>query len=118
MHPGTSLPKPFQQALQLEKTRVIQATVSVLPQHTLSDVCVLQQADPIIQEVLVFWTQKQHSSYEKQKQLSQSTLILLWQWDHLVKRSGVTYHQGFHPDSMEEMFQLLLPAALTKKVLT
>lgn len=55
--PNTSLPKPLQQALQL--CRAIQITITVLPHHASFNMTYLQQTDPAIQKVLVFWSEKQ-----------------------------------------------------------
>lgn len=118
MLPGTSLPKPLQQALNMEKTVVNQATVMVLPQKTSSDICALQHADPVIQEVRRYWDQGRRPSYEERQQLSSPGLILLRQWSRFVERDGILYRQIFRPDGAEPMFQLLLPAVLIREVLT
>lgn len=118
MIPGTSLPKSLQEALQVHMSEVSQAAVMALPPHTPSDICALQQADPVIREVLAFWRLKQHPSYEERKRLSRPALSLLRQWDRLIERSGFLYRQVFRPDGVETVFQLLLPAALWEEVLT
>ncbi|RCU35030.1 hypothetical protein DVA81_18275, partial [Acinetobacter baumannii] len=78
----------------------------------------LQHTDPVIREVLVFWTRKQLPDREERKHVSQAALVLLRQWDRLVERSGVLYRQVFRPDGAEVVFQVLLPAALKTEVLT
>uniref|UniRef100_A0A3P8S9K2 Gypsy retrotransposon integrase-like protein 1 n=1 Tax=Amphiprion percula TaxID=161767 RepID=A0A3P8S9K2_AMPPE len=117
MLPGTSLPLPLQQALQLEGPEVTQTVVVALPQHLPANVCALQQADPVIQEILVFWRRKQHPDYEQRKQMSQPALALLRQWDQLVENSGILYRQVLRPDGAESVLQLLLPAVLKEEVL-
>lgn len=88
-----------------------------LPHHAHSDIGILQQADPVIQEALTFWTQKCRTNHEERKRLSPSTLVLLHQWDHLVQENGIWYRRVFRPDGAETVFQLLLPAALKEEVL-
>ena len=117
MLPGTAMPKPLQQALALREDEVIQATIVALPQHTTPEICILQQADPVILEFMPFFERKQRPSHEERAQLSQSALILLRQWDRLVERDGVLYRQVFRSDGAEPTFQLLLPEALTSEVL-
>ena len=116
MLPGTAMPKPLQQALALREDEVIQATIVALPQHTTPEICILQQADPVILEFMPFFERKQRPSHEERAQLSQSALILLRQWDRLVERDGVLYRQVFRSNA-EPTFQLLLPEALTSEVL-
>ena len=107
MLPGTAMPKPLQQALALREDEVIQATIVALPQHTTPEICTLQQADPVILELMPFFERKQRPSHEERAQLSQSALILLRQWDRLVERDGVLYRQVFCSDGAEPTFQLL-----------
>lgn len=102
----------WRQALGLGRAEATQATIAAMPQHTLSELCLSQQADPVIQALLVFWRRKQCPSREEQAQLSQPTLVLLRQWDRLVEKDGVLYRKVFHPDGAEAMFQLVLPNAL------
>lgn len=54
MVPGTFLPEPLLQALQVERAEATQASVAALPHHASSDIYALQQSDPAIQELLVF----------------------------------------------------------------
>ncbi len=115
---GTLLPEPLQQVLQVDKIKATQVTVAALPHHPPSDIATLQQDDPVIQEILVFWTRKQRPNQDERKRMSKSALVLLQQWDQLVERDGVLYRQIFRPDGAEVVFQLLLPAALKTDVLT
>ncbi|KAK9515992.1 hypothetical protein VZT92_026587 [Zoarces viviparus] len=118
MVPGTLLPEPLQRALQLGKIEATQAAVTVLPNRTLSDICSLQQADPVIQAVSWFWRRKQRPNHEELKQLSPPALVLLRQWDRLVDQNGVLCRRIFRPDGAAATFQLLLPAVLKNEVLT
>ena len=116
MLPSTSLPLPLRQALPVAKAT--QTAVIALPHHTQSDMEALQQADPLLPELLVFWRRRQCPSNDERKQLSRQALALLRQWDRLVERSGVLYRQIFRSDGTEAVLQLLLPAALREQVLT
>lgn len=115
---STSLPPPLKQALQARGLEVRQAAVLALPQHLPADVGALQQADPVIGEVLTFWRQKRYPDREERKQLSELALVLLKQWDRLTEQAGVAYRQVLRPDGGEAVLQVLLPAALKDKVLT
>lgn len=118
MAPGTALPQPLQQMGPPEQVEVIQAAINVVPSHTLGEIQAFQQADPAIQEAMFFWRQKQRPNFEEWKLLLPSVLVLLRQWDRLVEREGLLYRKVFHPDGAEAVFQLLLPGALIKEVLT
>ena len=118
MLPGTSLPKPLQQSLKMDKTVVTQAVVTVLPGKTPDDIRNMQQADSVIQEVQRYWEQGRRPSYAERQQLSSPALILLQQWSRLVKRGDILYRKTFRPDGAEPVFQLLLPAVLVPEVLT
>lgn len=111
MIPGTSLPQPLQQALQVGRVEVAQASVAVLPHHAPADIYALQQADP-------FWRRNQRPNQEEWKQVSRSGLTLVKQWDRLVVREGVLYRRVFRSDGAEPMLQMLLPAVLKTDVLT
>lgn len=68
----TSLPKPLQQTFQLGRAEATKTTNTVLPHHASFDMANLQQTDPTIQEVLVFWSGKQcPNQEERHKFLSQ-----------------------------------------------
>uniref|UniRef100_A0A3B4XMP5 Gypsy retrotransposon integrase-like protein 1 n=1 Tax=Seriola lalandi dorsalis TaxID=1841481 RepID=A0A3B4XMP5_SERLL len=118
MLPSTAIPKPLQQALGQRTTKAVQASMSVLPQQTPSELRAAQQADPTIQELLQFWVNRRRPSREERAQLSRSTLTLLQQWDRLVERDGILYRRVFRPDGAEAVLQLLLPSALIATVLT
>ncbi|XP_076740530.1 uncharacterized protein LOC143418699 [Maylandia zebra] len=118
MVPGTALPGPLQQALRLGPAEVSQAAITVLPHLTTPDLHTLQQVDPVIKEILVFWRRKQQPSFEERQQLAPPALVLLRQWDRLIEREGVLYRQVHRPDGAEVVLQLLLPSALIEQVLT
>ena len=88
MLPSTAIPQPLQQASGLRKVEVTQAAIAALTQHTSPEICAFKRADPIIQELLGFWQQKQRPSHEERAQLSQSTLSLLRQW---VEKDGILW---------------------------
>lgn len=96
MLPGTAVPQPLQQALGF-KVDVGSTAIVALPQHTSPEICALQQADPIIHPLLVFWRRKQRPSSEERAQLSRPALALLQQWDRLVEKDGILYRRVFWP---------------------
>ncbi|KAJ8014292.1 hypothetical protein DPEC_G00038740 [Dallia pectoralis] len=116
MLPGTSLPEPLQQALRgSEET---QSAIMALPNLTTLDICTLQQADLVIQEVLVFWRREKRPDFDERRTVTRPALVLLRQWDRLVERSGVLYRQVFRPDGAEVVLQVVVPASLQEEVLT
>lgn len=118
VHRGTPVPATLQQVSMLDKgTWATQSTVSVLPCHSPADLCALQKADPLLQEVLAFWLRQSKPTSEEKRQVSKPAMFLLRQWELLVERAGVLYRRIFRPDGGEEHFQLLLPAALKTDVL-
>lgn len=90
MLPGTAMPKDLQKVLESRKVKASQAAVVVLPQRTTAEICALQEPDPVLQELLVFWRRGQHPSREEQAKMSQLMLVLFQQWDRFVMRDGVT----------------------------
>lgn len=117
MVPGSLLPDSLQQAWSWGKAEVIQTAIAVFPCST-PDLCVLQQADPVIREILPFWIRKGYPNAEERKRLSRPALALLRQWDRLAEKNGLLYRQVFRPDGAEATFQLVLPHTLKNKVLT
>ena len=115
---GTPLPQPLKNALQARRSSVCQSAVWALPQYPPADIGALQQADPVILEVLNFWRQKQYPGREERKQLSQRSLVLLKQWDRLIEQAGVVYRKVLRPEGGGTVLQVLLPVALQRRVLT
>ncbi|KAJ7986683.1 hypothetical protein DPEC_G00342440 [Dallia pectoralis] len=70
------------------------------------------QADPVNQEVLVFWRREQRPDFDERRTSTRPALVLLRQWDRLVERSGVLYRQVFRPDGVEVALQVVVPASL------
>ena len=117
MIPGTSVPEPLRQVLQRETTPANQAAIAALPHHAPSDLQALQQADPVLQEVLAFWGRQQSPNYQERKHLSPPALTIIGQWNRLVEQEGVLFRRIFRPDGAEAVLQLLLPATLKQEVL-
>lgn len=116
--PGTAVPAALQQAAQpVAVTPVTQSVISALPSHTPSDIHLLQQSDPLLQEVLVFWKQQVQPTLREKRNLSKPALALLRQWDRLVERDGILYRRVFRSDGGEETLQLVLPARLKQETL-
>uniref|UniRef100_A0A3B5PZG8 Gypsy retrotransposon integrase-like protein 1 n=1 Tax=Xiphophorus maculatus TaxID=8083 RepID=A0A3B5PZG8_XIPMA len=115
---GTLVPQPLQQAVKSEQIQIFQSSVTVFPSFDPGDLRVLQQADPALQEVLSFWQRKERPNRTERQGLSQSALALLSQWDRLTELDGLIYRQVFRSDGGGAVYQLLLPKALIKDVLT
>lgn len=117
--PGTSLPASLMQAIdESPLVQVTQNLVSAFPEHTSTDLCSLQQADPVVGNILEFWKRNTRPSSAERLKLCKNALTLLRQWDRLVEREGVLYRRIFRPDGGEEVLQLVLPGTLRQKVLT
>lgn len=78
MVPGTLLPDSLQHA-QVNQVEAVQSAIVALPEYTRSDLGVLQQADPVIKEALVFWLEGNRPNGEERKAVSQPALALLRQ---------------------------------------
>ncbi|KAL1263544.1 hypothetical protein QQF64_006283 [Cirrhinus molitorella] len=116
--PATVVPASVQQAVEREPVyQVTQAVLQVFPSHSAADLKGLQEADPDIGRVLLFWRRKSFPSFEERRLLAKSSLTVLRQWDRLVEREGVLHRRIFCPDGREEIFQVLLPAVLRKDIL-
>ncbi len=114
---GAALPVVLRQAAQGGLTTRVNQIAS-FPCCPTSDMCIQQEADSVIGELLVFWRRKSPPSSEERKRLSRSAVILFRQWDRLVENEGVLYRRVFRPDGGEEVLQVLLPAAMKSEVLT
>lgn len=62
--PGTLLPGSLQHA-QVNQVEAVQSAIVALPEYTPLDLSVLQQADPVIEEALVFWQKGNRPSGEE-----------------------------------------------------
>lgn len=110
--PGTLVPTSLQKAWHSEPVvTATQTMVSVFPSHSVADVSSLQEADPLLREILVFWRRKALPTRDERRQLSRPGMALLRQWDRLVEKNGVLFRS-------EESLQLILPAALKQETLT
>lgn len=116
--PGTRLPGDLQLTQTSPWVEASQAAQVAFPLCSSLDMLKLQQADLIIQELCSFREQKRLPTPEERKRLSPAVMTLLRQWDRLVERDGVLYRQVFRPDGAEEVFQVVLPAAMKEQVLT
>ncbi len=114
---GAAVPVVLRQAAQGGLTTRVNQIAS-FPCCPTSDMCIQQEADSVIRELLVFWRRKSPPSSEERKKLSRSAVILFRQWDRLVENEGVLYRRVFRPDGGEEVLQVLLPAAMKSEVLT
>lgn len=113
LFPGTGVPASVRQAVAVPLAPVAcQAVVTALPGHSLDHIGGLQEADPVIGEILGFWRKQEFSG-----PLSQAALILLRQWDRLVEKQGVIYRRIFRPDGGDEILQVVLPSVLQRDVL-
>lgn len=77
----------------------------------------MQEGDPLLKEVLVFWRRGTLPTTAERRRLSQSAIVLLRQWDRLVEENGVLFRRVFRSDGGEERLQLVLPAVLKRDTL-
>uniref|UniRef100_A0A3B4WAL0 Gypsy retrotransposon integrase-like protein 1 n=1 Tax=Seriola lalandi dorsalis TaxID=1841481 RepID=A0A3B4WAL0_SERLL len=77
----------------------------------------MQENDPMLKEVLVFWRRKSLPIASERQQLSKLAVALLRQWDRLVEEDGVLFRRVFRSDGGEEFLQLVLPVALKQETL-
>uniref|UniRef100_A0A8C1XCE3 Gypsy retrotransposon integrase-like protein 1 n=1 Tax=Cyprinus carpio TaxID=7962 RepID=A0A8C1XCE3_CYPCA len=118
LFPGTGVPASVRQAVAVPLAPVAcQAVVTALPGHSLDHIGGLQEADPVIGEILGFWRKQEFPGPLERRQLSQAALILLRQWDRLVEKQGVIYRRIFRPDGGDEILQVVLPSVLQRDVL-
>lgn len=105
--PGTLVPISIQQAPCPDSmVPATKSVVSVLSSCTLSNISSLQESDPLLHDVLVFWRRQVQSSPEEKRQVPRAVLALLCQWDHLVEREGVLYQWVFRPDGGRKVYNL------------
>uniref|UniRef100_A0A8C2HMT4 Gypsy retrotransposon integrase-like protein 1 n=1 Tax=Cyprinus carpio TaxID=7962 RepID=A0A8C2HMT4_CYPCA len=92
--------------------------VSALPGYSALDLRSMQEADPVISQVIKFWERGQRPGSAERRQLDKPVLSLLQQWNRLETREGVLYRRIFRPGGGEECYQLVLPDVLRDEVLT
>ena len=115
---GTSVPSSLQQnPPPAPSTSATQSVVSVLPSQSTTDLCSLQEADPLLKEVFVFWRRNALPTSVERRQLSKPIMVLLRQWNRLVEKDGVLYRRVSRSDGGEEFLQIILPAALKQETL-
>ena len=117
--PATSIPRALQLVARPDPRVVaIQGVISAFPSHPAADIRALQEADPLVSEVLVFWRRQAKPTPAERPQVSKPAMALLHQWDRLVEREGVLHRQVFQSHGGSESFQLILPAVLKHETLT
>lgn len=115
---GIPVPELLQQATRPGGiVHAVANEMTVLPSYSASDLCVMQDGDPIIGPLLRFWRRGKRPLPEERRQLAKPVLTLLQQWDRLVEKEGVLYRQIFRPDGGEECYQLILPEVMKQEVL-
>lgn len=110
---GVAVPESLQQAIG--PGCAVQAdvrTVSALPGYSASDLRSMQEADPVIGQVIKFWGQGQRPGLEERRQLNKPVFTLLQQKNRLEDREGILHQRIFRPDGGEECYQLVLPDVL------
>ena len=116
--PGISVPLAFQQVpLTDPGLLATQSLVSVLPSHSAPDLRSLQEDDPFLKSVFVFWRRKAPPTSAERQHLSKPVMAILRQWDRLVEKDGVLLRRVFRSDGGEESLQLILPAVLKQETL-
>lgn len=116
--PGTSVPAVLQQATHSDSLpSASQAVISALPSYSCVDIHAMQNGDPLLEEVMVFWRRQVPPTLEERRELSKPALALLRQWDRLVETDGILYRRVFRSNGGEENLQLILPACLKQETL-
>ncbi|KAI3358861.1 hypothetical protein L3Q82_015251 [Scortum barcoo] len=116
--PGTRVPLSLQQSRHPDSVvPATQSLVSILPSHSAFDLSSLQENDPLLRDVLVFWQRKAPPTSVERQQLPRPVMAILRQWDRLVEKDGVLFRRAFRSDGGEEFLQLLLPAVLKQETL-
>ncbi|XP_053285372.1 uncharacterized protein LOC128446371 [Pleuronectes platessa] len=116
--PGTTVPLAFQQVLLTDPgLSATQSLVSVLPSHSAPDLRSLQEDDPFLKSVFVFWRRKAPPTSAERQHLPKPVMAILRQWDRLVEKDGVLLRRVFRSDGGEEALQLILPAVLKQETL-
>lgn len=116
--PGTLVPQCIQPApAQDAEVQATLSAVSVLPRQSPSDLKSLQEADPLLKDLLVFWRRRARPNREERQSLSKRMLLLLREWKRFREKDGVLYRRVRRPDGGEEILQLLLPEVLWSEVM-
>ncbi|KAI3368495.1 hypothetical protein L3Q82_025508 [Scortum barcoo] len=116
--PGTLVPLSLQQGRHPDPVvPATQSLVSVFPSHSASDLSSLQENDPLLRDVLVFWQRKAPPTSVERRQLPRPVMAILRQWDRLVEKDGVLFRRAFRSNGGEEFLQLFLPAVLKQETL-
>lgn len=101
--PGTRVPENIHQGPRLRPlVTAQQSLVSVLPSHSAVDLHSLQEVDPLLREVVVFWRRGSPPTAVEKQRLSKPLRAILRQWDRLVEEEGVLFRRVFRPDGGEE----------------
>ncbi|XP_060780518.1 uncharacterized protein LOC132888512 [Neoarius graeffei] len=115
--PGTVVPTALQQLPVLPLESVTQCSMSVFPQRSAQEIQFLQEADPVLGSLLMFWRRGTLPTPEERLVASKRVLGFVRQWSRLVEQEGVLYRRVFRLDGKEEFLQVLLPATLQGEVL-
>ncbi|TWW67321.1 Retrovirus-related Pol polyprotein from transposon opus, partial [Takifugu flavidus] len=108
--PGTSVPCSLQPNIQPgPMVGALQSLISILPSHSPADLHLMQEEDPVLKEVLVFWRRGSLPTSAERRQLSQPAIVLLRQWDRLVEKNGVLFRRVFRSDGGENNSNLFCP---------
>lgn len=99
-------------------TSATQSVVSVLPSNSAAELQAMQEADPLLKDVLVFWRRKALPTPMERQGLPKSAMALFHQWDRLVEKDGVLFCKVFRSDGGKESLQLILPADLKQEILS
>ena len=113
--PGTAIPLALGQFVH--PSLAAQSMICALPGRSVSEIRTLQENDPCISEIAVFWRRQVRPTPEERRALSRPAQNLLQHWDRILEKDGILYRRVWRPDGGEEAFQLLLPAALRDQTL-
>lgn len=97
--------------------QVIQATISVLPSRTTTDLKGLQENNPALSAFLPFWQHQRMSSRAEKETLPMSARRKMQQWDRIHVVDGLLYRRIVRPEGGEEVQQIILPECLKEEVL-
>lgn len=115
--PGSVVPTDLQLAQALSSEPATQCSMSVFPQRSAQEIRTLQEADPALGSLLVFWRRGTRPTPKERLVASKRVMGFVQHWSRLVEREGVLYRRVFRPDGKEEFLQVLLPSALQTETL-